>query len=259
MLDYVITHCGSWGPSTLFLSSLYTDNQIHPPEQIAPLPPTFTMEKTSLPPSTSTPINPTDVINQDTKVWWDCYEAIWEQLNYVHAIEEPNIKAFVNWPNWAAVIHSCLEELVSHQWASLGGELIPQDLEVLERGKLWSGDVPEGIQDVGQSVLKILDRPGLKPGTPNTLGLVHYHCATSPTVQDVDSTTSRFQQSVGKGKGKDIVVSVDTVPAMDKTSRDIQESSNTPSQVDGPYVIPKEPKRTNHSSTITMMPMVLQW
>ncbi|KAI5997344.1 hypothetical protein EDC04DRAFT_2612574 [Pisolithus marmoratus] len=33
-------------------------------------------------------------------------------------------------------------------------------------------------------------RPGLKPGTPNTLGLVHYHCATSPTVQDVDSTTS---------------------------------------------------------------------
>ncbi|KAI5989833.1 hypothetical protein EDC04DRAFT_2614280 [Pisolithus marmoratus] len=35
-----------------------------------------------------------------------------------------------------------------------------------------------------------MDEPGLKPGTPNTLGLVHYHCATSPTVQDVDSTTT---------------------------------------------------------------------
>ncbi|KAI6044323.1 hypothetical protein EDC04DRAFT_2599637 [Pisolithus marmoratus] len=127
----------------------------HPTESnIAPLPSTFTMEKTSLPPSTSTLINPVDVINQDTKVWWDCYEAIWEQLNYVCAIEEPNIEAFVNWLNWVAIIHSCPEELVGHQWASLGGEPIPQDLEVLERGKLWSGDVPEGLRDVGQSVGK---------------------------------------------------------------------------------------------------------
>ncbi|KAI6038762.1 hypothetical protein EDC04DRAFT_2603684 [Pisolithus marmoratus] len=117
------------------------------------------------------------VVN-DTKVWWDCYEAIWEQLNYMHAIKcslprgfsmphilialdvqlpEPNIEAFVDWPNWAAIIHSCLEELVGHQWASLGVEPLPQDSEVPEREKSQSCDIPvigEGLWDVGQSIEK---------------------------------------------------------------------------------------------------------
>ncbi|KAI5998443.1 hypothetical protein EDC04DRAFT_2612454 [Pisolithus marmoratus] len=115
------------------------------------------MAKTSLPPSTSTPINPMDVINQvterilehlamiqvvkDTKVWWDCYEAIWEQLNYVHAIKH-------------SLPQGHPEELVGHWWAYLGGGPIPQDLEVPERGKPQSGDLPEGLWDVGQSVGK---------------------------------------------------------------------------------------------------------
>ncbi|KAI6040553.1 hypothetical protein EDC04DRAFT_2602343 [Pisolithus marmoratus] len=102
------------------------------------------MEKTGHPPSTSTPINPVDVINQDTKVWWDCYEGIWQQLINLRAC----YRAFPSF---------CPEELVGHQWASLGVEPLPQDLEVLEREKSQSCDVPvigEGLQDVGQSIEK---------------------------------------------------------------------------------------------------------
>ncbi|KAI6037479.1 hypothetical protein EDC04DRAFT_2604714 [Pisolithus marmoratus] len=128
------------------------------------------MEKTSLPSSSSTMINPTDIINnamerisehlaiirvvKDTKVWWDCYQAIWEQLNYIH---EPNIEAFINWLNWGMIIHSDPEELAGHQWGSLGVEPQPCDLEVPEREKLWSNDVPgigEDLWGVGQSIEK---------------------------------------------------------------------------------------------------------
>ncbi|KAI6039287.1 hypothetical protein EDC04DRAFT_2603276 [Pisolithus marmoratus] len=70
---------------------------------------------------------------------------------------KPNIKAFVNWPNWGVIIHRNPEELVGHWWASLGVEPLPQDLEVPEREKSWSNDVPvigEGPQGVAKSIDK---------------------------------------------------------------------------------------------------------
>ncbi|KAI6029012.1 hypothetical protein EDC04DRAFT_2605640 [Pisolithus marmoratus] len=71
--------------------------------------------------------------------------------------KELNIEAFVNWPNWGVIIHSNPEELVGHCWASLGVEPLPQDLEVLEREKSQSDDVPvigEGRQGVAKSIDK---------------------------------------------------------------------------------------------------------
>ncbi|KAI6035750.1 hypothetical protein EDC04DRAFT_2604839 [Pisolithus marmoratus] len=91
------------------------------------------MEKTNLLPSSLTMVNPMDVTNhaterisehlaairvvKDTKVWWDCYKAIWEQLNYIHGI----------------------------------GHSLPW------REKSWSNDVPvigEDLWGVGQSIEK---------------------------------------------------------------------------------------------------------
>ncbi|KAI6041152.1 hypothetical protein EDC04DRAFT_2601900 [Pisolithus marmoratus] len=142
------------------------------------------MQNTGLPPSSSTMINPMDVVNhaterilehlaairvvKDMKVWWDCYKAIWEQLNYVHGIE-----------------HS----LPCHQWASLGVEPLPQDLEVLEREKLWSNDMPvigESPQDVAKSIVK-----GKGKGNAVSEDTVNTTDETSWDIQESSNTPSQ--------------------------------------------------------------------